>query len=140
MKILKKENYNLYFIKDIDENDFQEWKEKGYLPCDTEEKPQEKSGYNIVENFSFDEETQRWKHYWELKFDKEKASNEIAILKQQLTNTDYKVIKNMEYQMAMMATREDSQVILDLYDPKELHDERQALRDRINELEQLLKE
>ena len=45
----------------------------------------------------------------------------------------------MEYQMAMMTSVEPNTIILDLYDPKELHNERQALRDKINELEELLK-
>lgn len=69
-----------------------------------------------------------------------KIEKSISLLKQQLADTDYKVVKNMEYQMAMMATSEPNQIILDLYDPKELHDERQVLRDKINELENLLKE
>lgn len=67
-----------------------------------------------------------------------KIGQSISLLKQQLADSDYKVVKNMEYQMAMMATSEPNQIILDLYNPKELHDERQALRDKINELEKLL--
>jgi PleD family two-component response regulator len=69
----------------------------------------------------------------------EKIEQSISLLKQQLANTDYKVVKNMEYQMAMMSSVEPNTIILDLYDPQELHNERQALRDKINELEQLLK-
>ena len=68
-----------------------------------------------------------------------KIEQSIAEIKQQLDDTDYKVVKNMEYQMVMMASAEPNQIILDLYDPQELHNERQALRDKINELEQLLK-
>ena len=41
--------------------------------------------------------------------------------------------------MAMMASVEPNTIVLDLYDARELHNERQALRDKINELEQLLK-
>ena len=70
---------------------------------------------------------------------KAKIEKSISILKQQLADTDYKVVKNMEYQMAMMTSVEPNTIILDLYDPKELHNERQALRDKINELENLLK-
>lgn len=68
-----------------------------------------------------------------------KIEQSIAQLKQQLADTDYKVVKNMEYQMAMMSSSEPNAIILDLYDAQELHNERQALRDKINELEQLLK-
>lgn len=69
-----------------------------------------------------------------------KIEQSISLLKQQLADTDYKVVKNMEYQMAMMSSIEPNTIILDLYDPQELHNERQALRDKINELEQLLKQ
>ena len=55
---------------------------------------------------------------------------EIEEAKQQLTDTDYKIIKCTEYQMEG----------LDLpYDIHELHETRQALRDKINELEEQLK-
>jgi hypothetical protein len=54
---------------------------------------------------------------------------EIESLKLQLQETDYKIIKCSEYQLAGQ----------DLpYDIHTLHTERQALRDRINELEQAL--
>lgn len=50
----------------------------------------------------------------------------ISELKAQLTETDYKIIKCSEYQLAG----------LDLpYDIAELHATRQAMRDEINELE-----
>lgn len=68
-----------------------------------------------------------------------KIEKSISLLKQQLADTDYKVVKNMEYQMAMMTSAEPNQIILDLYDPQELYNERQTLRDKINELKTLLK-
>lgn len=50
----------------------------------------------------------------------------IAELKGELSDTDYKIIKCIEYQLAG----------LDLpYDIAELHAQRQAIRDEINELE-----
>ena len=52
--------------------------------------------------------------------------NEIADLKAQLEATDYKVIKCMEYSINGLELP---------YDMQEIHAERQALRDRINELE-----
>lgn len=55
----------------------------------------------------------------------------ISLLKQQLSETDYKVIKNMEATMANELLP---------YNANELHSERQAIRDKINELEQLLNE
>lgn len=53
---------------------------------------------------------------------------EIAELKSRLTETDYKIIKCVEYQLAGLEAP---------YDIAELHAERQALRDRINELEMM---
>lgn len=58
--------------------------------------------------------------------DEKYFANKIADLKQQLTDSDYKVIKCYE----------SSLVGSDMpYDIKEVHKERQALRDEINELE-----
>ena len=59
-----------------------------------------------------------------------KIEQSISLLKQKLADTDYKVVKNMESQMAMEELP---------YEPIELHNERQVLRYKINELEQLLK-
>ena len=61
--------------------------------------------------------------------DYKKCGNEITNLKQQLSDTDYKVIKNMEAQLVNEELP---------YDSVTLHTERQALRDKINELEQLI--
>ena len=51
---------------------------------------------------------------------------EIEVLKKQLNETDYKIIKCSEYQLAGQELP---------YDIMTLHTERQALRDRINEIE-----
>ena len=51
---------------------------------------------------------------------------EIVRLKDELAETDYKIIKCSEYNLAGAALP---------YDIAELHAKRQALRDRINELE-----
>ena len=54
------------------------------------------------------------------------TEQEIASLKAQLEQTDYKIIKSSEYQLAGQELP---------YDIHALHTERQTLRDRINELE-----
>ena len=58
----------------------------------------------------------------------ERAKKRLAIsrLKKQLTDTDYKVIKCYEYQLAGLEVP---------YDAAQLHEERQAIRDQINQLE-----
>lgn len=54
------------------------------------------------------------------------AEEQIAELKRELESTDYKIIKCSEHQL----------LGLDMpYDVAELHAERQAIRDKINELE-----
>jgi hypothetical protein len=64
-------------------------------------------------------------------FSQIKVNKSIITLKQQLSDTDYKVIKNMEAQLVNEELP---------YDSVTLHAERQALRDKINELEELLKQ
>lgn len=53
---------------------------------------------------------------------------EIITAKRQLEETDYKIIKSSEYQLLGLEVP---------YNLEELHAERQALRDNINELENL---
>ena len=53
-------------------------------------------------------------------------NGEINHLKEKLTETDYKIIKCYEYQLAGLELP---------YDISELHTKRQAIRDKINELE-----
>lgn len=61
----------------------------------------------------------------------EKTDTEkIEELKTKLTDTDYKIIKCSEYQLAGKELP---------YDIVELHNERQALRDEINEIETTVK-
>lgn len=54
------------------------------------------------------------------------TENQITLLKTTLTETDYKIIKCSEYQLAGLEMP---------YDILELHTERQNLRDEINALE-----
>ena len=57
------------------------------------------------------------------------ARQEISHIKNLLTLSDYRVIKNIEYK----AVGKEAP-----YDIKKLHAERQALRDQINVLEELI--
>lgn len=58
----------------------------------------------------------------------EKVVAEIERLKSKLTSTDYQIIKSYEYALIDQPLS---------YDISTLHSERQAIRNRINELEQL---
>lgn len=68
----------------------------------------------------------KWKTKTDIEVEKQKS--EIATLKTQLTETDYKIVKCSEYQLAGLELP---------YDIQTLHNERQVIRDRINELELL---
>jgi len=68
----------------------------------------------------------KWKKKTDINIEKQKQ--EIATLKSQLTETDYKIVKCSEYQLAGLELPYDIQL---------LHTERQILRDKINELELL---
>ena len=75
---------------------------------------------------------QAWNGAWYLagyapeKPQEEKDKEEITRLKDELAATDYKIIKCSEYNLAGQSLP---------YEIEELHAKRQALRDRINELE-----
>ncbi len=73
------------------------------------------------------EDVQRYIAYTPSELD----SMRIAALKEQLSNTDYKVTKCYEYSLVGIELP---------YDIEALHSERQALRDQINELETLTEE
>ena len=60
--------------------------------------------------------------------DKKVAKEEIIKLQEELDNTDYKIIKCSEYQLAGLEIP---------YNIAELHANRQRLRDKINELQEL---
>jgi len=64
-------------------------------------------------------------------FTAQQMQQEIASLKADLSNTDYKITKCMEYQLAELELP---------YDVQELHTTRQTLRNRINELESELEQ
>jgi len=66
-----------------------------------------------------------WKSKKEI--ETEKIMAKIEALKNQLDETDYMIIKSSEYQLLGLELP---------YDLAKLHTERQAIRDKINELEE----
>lgn len=63
-------------------------------------------------------------------FQIKKINERIQLLKEELQSSDYKVIKNIEY---------DFNLLTPPYDIRALHEERQSIRDKINELEQKIR-
>ena len=103
----------------------QGWKE--VIDC---ERPKIEDEYHKIESQVNENENGDYYMTYSVVALPEKIHREIERFKQQLTNTDYKVVKNMEA----------LQCGLELpYEPNALHNERQAIRDKINELEELLK-
>ena len=63
---------------------------------------------------------------YEKRFDRKKVKSEIETLKEKLSDGDYRVIKCYEATLAKIKIP---------YDIEAIHKERQAIRDKINELE-----
>lgn len=104
--------------------------EKGWKPVDPidEEKLKCKEGY-FVRIIPYDEGT-KISYRYDMVFDTQRVRTEIQELKDRLTNEDYKIIKCYEANLLGQKLP---------YDIKQIHEERQNYRDRINELEGLIK-
>lgn len=128
-----KTEFNDYFeIRKINDNsEIEKLKSSGWIEVIKTEPPQINNDYtNIIESIYENENGDLILKY-NVSYNKTKIQEYINSFKQQLSDTDYKVIKNMEAQLANEELP---------YDSGTLHAERQALRDKINELEELLKQ
>ncbi len=100
----------------------------GFLPYEIEELPDE-TEISAIESYQLlhREENGRIIGYYDLlEIDLSKVEAEIQRLKEELTASDYKVVKNQELQMVGLGCE---------YDPAELHSLREPLREAIRELE-----
>ena len=131
----------IFYDNSIEIIDFEEAKNSGYL---SDEQLSKYKDFTPSERPEYDNESQSLEVYyveseneilekWRKINDAHKIENSIASLKSKLSNTDYIVIKAYEAKLAMIdipyAQEYLDKIIL----------ERQELRDRINELEKLLK-
>lgn len=130
-RFLKIKNGYIYDFVDVDDSDIEAYKNEGFKELHETEPP---TDYNdeIMELSQeiVEKEDGDYEYKYTAVVSVAKIEQSISLFKQQLADTDYKVVKNMESQMAMDELP---------YEPIELHNERQVLRDKINELEQLLK-
>ena len=94
----------------------------------TEKLLEMKIEFNILDKFTVEVELEDLSEIENLitLFKFHSDGTEANELKSQLSNTDYKIIKCYEYNLAGLELP---------YDIEELHSERQDLRDQINELE-----
>ena len=133
-KVIKKQRHNSIHTENVDHLTIDERKnllDNGWMEVKFEnEKPVIENDvyYEIGEFIELKEGYINGKYVITLK--DEKCIKDITFFKQQLSESDYKVIKNMEAQLVNEELP---------YDSVTLHTERQALRDKINELEELLK-
>ena len=89
----------------------------------------ELSEFQSLEHRYRDEGYQRVGYYELIDNSSEKVAAEIERLKSELTATDYQVIKSYEYVLKGQPLP---------YDLNSIHSERQQLRNRIGELEQII--
>lgn len=122
MRVLLDEN-NYYTGNYVTIGDIEGAKEVNKLP---EYEDVEKQMSCKYENGEWIYDENKYQEIQETKKQEEKKQK-IAGLQAQLDETDYKIIKSSEYQLAGLELP---------YDIEELHRERQALRDKINELEE----
>lgn len=99
----------------------------GFLDYVRGEQPQVENGFIAVDTHSV--VNGKIVQFWEIKVDPQAILTQIANLKNQLSATDYQVVKCMELTMTGDPLP---------YDMNALHIERQAIRDEINRLEALL--
>lgn len=102
-------------------------RESGFLEFIKSEQPQVKSGQIAVDSYKIIDG--KVVQFWEIKTDPEAINIQINELKEQLSESDYKVLKCCECSLVGKILP---------YDIQELHTERQAIRDEINRLESLL--
>lgn len=98
----------------------------GYKPVETfdHEQTQAEDGY-VIEVIPYDA-GDKIAYKYEKRFDRKKLKTEIASLKEELSDGDYRVIKCYEASLANEPLP---------YDINDMYIERQKIRDRINELE-----
>lgn len=101
----------------------------GYKPIQDDGLPNEYNDETMEFAKHIQEEGGLYYYRYDIQTSKVKIEKKIDTIKQELANTDYKVIKNMEYQSVGIELE---------YDPQEIYNERQTLRDEINKLQKLL--
>lgn len=115
---------SLIACREDDTKRIAELQQDGYRRAVMAAQPPNKEGYKTKARFRQDGDCMYQE--WDYVLDTESIMNEIEQLKSNLDESDYKVIKCFEAQMTGGEMP---------YDIAALHRERQALRDKINELE-----
>ena len=126
-KINKNGFVDVVFCSPLNGSRMTELRESGFLDFVKSEQPQVKSGQIAVDSCKIIDG--KVVQFWEVKTDPEAIQTQIDELKEQLSESDYRVTKCYECSLVGESLP---------YDIQELHTERQAVRDEINRLESLL--
>ena len=118
---------DVVFCSPLNGSRMTELRESGFLDFVNSEQPQVESGQIAVDSFKIIDG--KVVQFWEIKTDPEAIKTQINELKQQLSESDYRVTKCYECSLVGETLP---------YDIQELHTEMQAIRDEINRLEALL--
>ncbi len=118
---------DVVFCSPLNGSRLTELRESGFLDFVASEQPQVKSGQIAVDSCKIIDG--KVVQSWEIKTDPEAIQTQINELKEQLSESDYRVTKCYECSLVGKTLPYDIQV---------LHTERQAIRDEINRLESLL--
>lgn len=120
---------DVIFCSPLNGSRMTELRESGFLEFVKSEQPQVKSGQIAVDSCKIIDG--KVVQFWEIKTDPEAIKIQINELKQQLSESDYRVTKCYECSLVGKTLP---------YDIQELHTERQSIRDEINRLESMLGE
>ena len=126
-KILSNGTIDLRYCNPTNGSRVTELRNAGFLDFVPSEQPQCDSGYIAKDTFTIIDG--KVVQSWETKIDPETIETQIGELKQRLSESDYKVTKC--YECSLVGEKLP-------YDIQALHDERQAIRDEINRLEEML--
>lgn len=126
-KILSDGTIDLRYCNPTNGSRVTELRNAGFLDFVASDPPKCDAGYIAKDSFAII--GGKVVQSWETKIDPETIETQIDELKEQLTATDYKVTKCYECSLVGETLP---------YDIQALHDERQAIRDEINRLEEML--
>ena len=126
-KILSDGTIDLRYCNPTNGSRVTELRNAGFLDFVASDPPKCDAGYIAKDTFTIVDG--KVVQSWETKIDPETIETQIVELKEQLTATDYKVTKCYECSLVGETLP---------YDIQALHDERQAIRDEINRLEEML--
>ena len=126
-KILSDGTIDLRYCNPTNGSRVTELRNAGFLDFVASDPPKCDAGYIAKDTFTIVDG--KVVQSWETKIDTETIETQIGELKQRLSESDYKVTKCYECSLVGETLP---------YDIQALHDERQAIRDEINRLEEML--